>query len=461
MVKKVILICLGVLLINSVFAFPDSINTNIQIKDSSGNVKTGTYIINFSIARYPNCSDILYSSQQSLTTDVNGVINFTLENIDIDFSQGDYALCYYKDNVLTYASNLSVVPYSFFSSKSNYSQYVNTTRLDSSYCNLIGCTIDGNLNVSKNLTITWDTSSRRILGTYTNTVAGLGESKGDLGYFVLSYNGISGTPTSYQGSALHLRSYYGSDGTNAVGTLHGLSSQVRVTNSGSSSNEFTPLFTDLSVDANGRLWGADLNVHGPVSTQSNLIQGISQFVNNYNSGAITNGGFGEIIVTYPGQGGGDARTDRESRTTYPLTSGLAIVGKSGTSGSSESTATNGFNTALQIGGYAGGWMTSSFFSKFGTGIDIQDYVNYGVYIHDKSGGASGTVNSILIDRNSGLMNLTNNNLTTTGNINTGILNLTGNLIVNNSVGLTGNYSVGICWQYFIQGILKATNCTSV
>jgi len=52
---------------------------------------------------------------------------------------------------------------------------------------------------------------------------------------------------------------------------------------------------------------------------------------------------------------------------------------------------NGFSIALQIGGVAGGWMTSCTMpnphSLFSTGIDLKDYVNKGIYIHDPQGGA--------------------------------------------------------------------------
>lgn len=41
------------------------------------------------------------------------------------------------------------------------------------------------------------------------------------------------------------------------------------------------------------------------------------------------------------------------------------------------------------------------------------------------------------------------------------LHVNGNLYTNSSVGLTGNFTNGNCWQYFEQGILKSTNCTEI
>ncbi len=45
------------------------------------------------------------------------------------------------------------------------------------------------------------------------------------------------------------------------------------------------------------------------------------------------------------------------------------------------------------------------------------------------------------------------------NINANV-NISGNLILNDSVGMTGNFSVGSCWIDFTQGIAKSTNCTA-
>jgi hypothetical protein len=278
-------------------------------------------------------------------------------------------------------------------------------------------------NISGTKSGTFDLSSP--LGTYTakrfesdfeNDTADLGEDEGDSAYLGLQYWGISASPSAYQGSVVHARARYGWGETVPVGTMHGVSSHMRVYTSGSNANEFCAYLSDSSVDAIGRIWGADFNLHGPAAVQSNLIVGFSNFLNNYNSGAIANGGYGEVITTYPGQGGGDLAGTRVNNTTYPLNSGIAIVGKSGTAASTESTATNGFNTALQIGGYAGGWMTSSFFSKFGTGIDLQDYKTYGLYIHGKSGGADTEVKSLYIADDSGTVDFANNQIRSTGTL---------------------------------------------
>lgn len=44
---------------------------------------------------------------------------------------------------------------------------------------------------------------------------------------------------------------------------------------------------------------------------------------------------------------------------------------------------------------------------------------------------------------------------------TGDVHIRGNLYLNNTIGMTGNYSVGSCWVDFIQGMAKSTNCTAL
>jgi len=145
-----------VFLISIVSAFTNSINTNIQITDSLGNIQTGSFLINFTISPFLNCSNPVYSVQQSLTTDSRGIINYTLDNVNVDFSSTNYTICYYRDGTLKSSKYIGAVPYSFYSSKSNTSNYFDGYNIteyrnfiklffDSIYCKLTGCTINGNI----------------------------------------------------------------------------------------------------------------------------------------------------------------------------------------------------------------------------------------------------------------------------------------------------------------------------
>jgi len=187
-----------------------------------------------------------------------------------------------------------------------------------------------------------------------------------------TYQGTSADPYTYQGSAIHATAIIGGNSTNPVGTVHGISSQVAMLESGDPYNEITPLFLSCNSLASSRLWGVDLSVHGPVSTQANLIQGIVNFVNNYNAAPVPYGSFGMSVVTKPGRGGA-ATPEQLTSQTYPLDVGLAISGKSGDG----VTQTEGYKIALQIGGSASGWMSPGERSVLGTGILVSDVLEAG------------------------------------------------------------------------------------
>jgi len=196
---------------------------------------------------------------------------------------------------------------------------------------------------------------------------------------------------------------YGYPGVPATGTVHSSTFDLAVAGAGSDWNEYTPIFAALRYDIGdgfwqttgptGRGWLTDFNVHGPVGVQPDLLNGITLFYNNYYNGSPSHSPGGGIwIVTKKGAGG--ATTDIHSAAnTYPVDVGLGIVGASyaGAPG-------KGFEKAIQIGGYGSGWMESGT-SMIGTGIDMRDFANYGLYIHDRN--ASGTGPAIAVADNAG------------------------------------------------------------
>jgi|GEM_PF-2910676 len=236
------------------------------------------------------------------------------------------------------------------------------------------------------------------------SAAATGSEEMDTFRSIYQYNGVAGSPATYAGSAANFRTYFGNGSNSPVGTAGGISSHINVQSSGDSENEYTPLLLDMSGNASGRYWGADVNIHGPYSTQADLLTGIVTFINNYNSDDINDGSYGNTIVTRPGAGGGDAAGDRSSRTTYSLGSGLAITGWSGpttATNGDHASATVGFDKAIQIGGQAGGWQGPTEISKIGTGIDLRDFVNYGIYIHDRHSDAASSAPAIAIAADQG------------------------------------------------------------
>lgn len=120
--KKLLLICFGILFINLVSAnnFPTTINLNLQIVDDSGNLLVGSYVINFSISNDSLGNTILFSQQDTLTTDSRAIIsNYTLNVSNVDFSKyPETYLIYRRNNIIKSAQRISAVPYSFYSNNS-------------------------------------------------------------------------------------------------------------------------------------------------------------------------------------------------------------------------------------------------------------------------------------------------------------------------------------------------------
>ena len=174
----------------------------------------------------------------------------------------------------------------------------------------------------------------------------------------------------------------------AKGTLHGFSSRFAVKYNGDATNEHCAWFGYLRYENTvtvtpGRSWFTDWNVHGALGVQQGLLNGISMFINNYYNGSPTVGpSAGMWISTKEGTGGG-ATASHLAATTYPTDVGVGIVGTSGVPGVG---AGYGFTTALKIGGTGSGWSAAS---RFGSGIDVSDFVDYGIHVSARKAGSTG------------------------------------------------------------------------
>jgi len=195
----------------------------------------------------------------------------------------------------------------------------------------------------------------------------------------------------------------GGSATAAVGTAHALSVQTDVTGNGDSNNEHAAMFGTLVYDIgtgftqsagpSGRGWFSDWATQGPVAVQPDLLNGITYVHNNYYNGDPADSPSGAMwLLTEQGKGGGAA--SHSGKSTYPVDVGLGILGTS-VGGTDE-----GFNKAIQIGGHGSGWLSNSYESLLGTGIDATDYRDYGIYLHGiTAGGSPG--NAIQVDADAG------------------------------------------------------------
>jgi hypothetical protein len=187
-----------------------------------------------------------------------------------------------------------------------------------------------------------------------------------------------------------------------VGTLHSFTHDMVVSGAGDAGNEYSLAVGNLRVDIGtgfsqtgapvGRMWLTDWKMHGPIAVQPALLQGISAFVNNYYNGSPTSTpSTGLILSTKKGGGGGSAT--HQAADTYPIDAGIAILGKSNASAADGV----GWTKGIQIGGSGGGWSVVG--SILGTGIDIEDWQDFGIRIGTRE--ASGTGPGLAVDSDAG------------------------------------------------------------
>jgi len=175
---------------------------------------------------------------------------------------------------------------------------------------------------------------------------------------------------------------YGDAVNGGTGTAHAMTADVLVNGNSDNQSEYACLAGQVKLAGDpfpqstpGRLWLADMRMHGPITVQPNLMLGWVVFGNNYYNGSPS-GGTSALYqaLTRPGQGSG---TPQSTKDTYPLDTGMIIAGSSGTPGGTLDSR-QGFTTGLQIGGSAAAWGVTT--SRLGTGISVRDYETAGISV---------------------------------------------------------------------------------
>jgi hypothetical protein len=217
-----------------------------------------------------------------------------------------------------------------------------------------------------------------------------------------------------------LVNYGGDTGASAaVGSALAVAAEMVVKNSGNASNEHAPLYAVLRYDIGtgyatsvtpGRGWLGDLNIHGAIAVQQELLNGPSIFINNHYNGqpSLANAG-GIWIQTLKGSGGGsDAIHD--AADTYPIGVALGIVGKSNAS----ATDGIGFTTGIQIGGAGGAWQIAS--SIIGTGLSLNSWQTAGIDVVGRDSGAATDAPAIRVGSGFGPVVIGTTGVTLTGTL---------------------------------------------
>lgn len=207
---------------------------------------------------------------------------------------------------------------------------------------------------------------------------------------------VSGAPAnSYQGITSTVN--FGNDSAApAVGTTHNFSARHVVKSGGNVDNEHAAYFGFVRYENGtpGRCWFTDWNVHGPVGVQPERLVGITMFINNYYNGVPHDTpSAGQWLVTKQASGGGGA-AEHTAATSYPVDVGLGIIGHSGAVAGNGGAGV-GFTTALQIGG-GGAWgvLGGADGSRIGTGIDLSDFLTYGIRIRGRHSAGTGPAISV-------------------------------------------------------------------
>lgn len=214
----------------------------------------------------------------------------------------------------------------------------------------------------------------------------------DIATTVSAWGGINSTYT------------YGNGGIGATGKARCLATNAVIQGAGDANNEYCPHFGVLRFDIGpdfdqtaaptGRGWFTDWNVHGPIGTQPDMLNGLTLLFNNYYNGSPADSPSGGIWLVTRKASGGALTAEHTAANTYSVDVGLGIVGASDVGG----VEGIGWGKAIQIGGFGSGWKEAGS-SRIGTGIDLRDHFNFGIHIHDRH--ASGTGPAIAVASNGG------------------------------------------------------------
>jgi hypothetical protein len=231
-----------------------------------------------------------------------------------------------------------------------------------------------------------------LAATYRPIDSALTYTATDIATTVLAWSGIRSGVT------------FGSGGVAATGKAHNFTGDMVVAGAGDADNEYSNYFAVMRFDIGtgftqtagptGRGWLTDWNVHGPIGVRPDLLNGLTLFFNNYYNGSPADSPAGGIWLVTKKASGGALTATHQAADTYPIDVALGIVGVS----NAASADGIGWTKAIQIGGFGSGWMESGS-SRIGTGIEIKDFLSYGIHIASRH--ASGTGPAIAVAAGSG------------------------------------------------------------
>jgi len=112
---KVLLFISAIFLLDFISAaISDDMHLNVQVRDSSGTIQTGTFAFGFNISTASDCNtdSVVFANATTQATDARGIVSYYLDDVSLNFTD-QYYLCYYRDGTLKSASQMARVPYAF------------------------------------------------------------------------------------------------------------------------------------------------------------------------------------------------------------------------------------------------------------------------------------------------------------------------------------------------------------
>lgn len=143
----ILILVFSITLISAVPTFPNSLHVTVQYQDSSGTVQASTNsILEFNITSDAGCINVLYTNRTNQTSDANGIVSYTLENVNLNFTETFY-FCYYRSGDLKSNSTISMSPYAYTAKNVSASGVMADSNLDLSgynvtadnFCNSTSC----------------------------------------------------------------------------------------------------------------------------------------------------------------------------------------------------------------------------------------------------------------------------------------------------------------------------------